>query len=661
MSPPSASIEVVMHLNRIPNGDPAQEIDTAPAMIDPTHHRLKQDAQTLLAQARDHLTYALQPIVNVHTGSVYGYEALLRGVETLGIPTILSLFDLAKALGCSRELDRTLRALALERFIAIPGSARHKLFFNLDPHLIEEEDPETMVELLRQQGLTPDTVCLELSEHVDLTANPAVARAISAYRDHRFHFAIDDFGTGYAGLRLLYEHPPDLLKIDRFFISGMPEDHRKRHFVTNMVQLAHVMGIQVIAEGIETETELLACREVGCDLVQGYLIAHPQTHIESLQTRYDRVAEIHANNRRDTPSDVALIERCLERIPPLHAGDNISRLFDAFRLDKTHNVIPVLDSADRPIGLIHETDMKEYIYSNYGRDLIANRSFGRTLQHFVKPCPTIDIHDSADRFLEAFSASANPAGLIVTLDGRYHGFVSTMALLQLIEEKNLAAARDQNPLTKLPGNNTIHEYLSRTLSVRPETWHLVYLDFDNFKAFNDHYGFRRGDRVILMFAEAMRQHLNSGRWFIGHIGGDDFFAAIGNADLDRVIEQVQGLITKFRSDVQSLYDPEDRAQGHLNARDRFGQKRQIPLIRCSGAILEIQPGDDYGSGDELGRIIATMKSQAKRSASGLTLRQHRQGRTNTLPDSTWHETDPERSIDSDSKEVNHRHLVTDTA
>ncbi|WP_081763523.1 bifunctional diguanylate cyclase/phosphodiesterase [Imhoffiella purpurea] len=595
------------------------------------HRATALDQDAFLARAFDALSYALQPIVNVHTGSVYGFEALLRGVGELGFQDIFSLFGYAWEQGHSSALDMRLRELALAHFTCVPEAARYKLFFNLDPHLIEQERPEPTLELLTRHGLGADSICLELSERSDLTANPIVAQTISAYRGHRFHFAIDDFGSGYAGLRLLYEHPPDLLKIDRFFVGGMAEDHRKRHFVANMVQLAHVIGIQVVAEGVETEAELLACREVGCDLVQGYLIERPQLRIESLQTCYAQVAEIHSRNRRETTGDRVLIERCLERIPPLRVSDSISRLFDAFRLDKTHNILPVLDAADRPIGLVHESDLKDLIYSNYGRDLIVNRSYGRSLQDFVRPCPAIDIHDSPNRFLEAFSAGDNAAGLLVTLDGRYHGFISTTALLQLIDEKNLAAARDQNPLTKLPGNNSIHEYLSHALSQHGSTSHLVYLDFDSFKSFNDHYGFRRGDRVIQMFSELMRQYLSSGGWFIGHIGGDDFFAGIGDRDLDSVIDQVQGMLSKFRSDVQSLYDPEDRERGHLNARDRFGQERQNPLMRCSGAILEIRPGDDYGSGDDLGRIIAAMKCQAKRSPSGLALQQGPKGPIRTLP------------------------------
>lgn len=578
------------------------------------------DREIFFARARETLAYALQPIVNIHTGSVYGHEALLRGVTELGFKDAFGLIDHAWNNRFAGALDSLLRGLAIARFAQLPNAGRYRLFFNLDPRLLDLDRPRITSDLLRRHGLDPETICLELSENASLTASPQVAELIKAYRRHRFHLAIDDFGSGYAGLRLLYEHPPDLLKIDRFFISGIADDHRKGLFVANTVQLAHVMGISVVAEGVETEAEFLACKDAGCDLVQGYLIARPQLDIDALRPSYEQVIEINRRDRRALHGDLALIQNGLERIPPLSVSAGVRTMFEAFRLTRVHQVIPVVDDAERPLGLIHEVDIKEYIYSIYGRELIVNPAFSRSLRDFARPCPAVDVQSSAERLLEAFSATINPVGLIVTQDDRYLGFISATSLLQLIEQKNLAAARDQNPLSKLPGNIPIHEYVSRVLGERDSTWHLVYFDFDNFKAFNDHYGFRLGDRAILMFAELLQKHLGADAWFIGHIGGDDFFAGTQDAPTNQVIDQMRDLLGKFRTDVQSLYDPEDRRRGHVRARDRFGEERDMPLMRCSAAVIEIRPGEDFGSVDSLSRIIAAMKHQAKASSSGLVFR-----------------------------------------
>lgn len=573
-----------------------------------------------LQRARESLAYALQPIVNIHTGGVYGYEALLRGVTELGFADVHSLLTQAGVLNCAAELDSFLRELAIAHFVQLPNAKRYRLFFNLDPQLLETERPEQTLALLRRYQLNPEVICFELSERTDLTTKIDMTAVITAYRHARFQFAIDDFGVGYAGLKLLYEHPPELLKIDRFFISGMVKDHRKRLLVTNTVQLAHVMGIQVIAEGVETEKELLACREAGCDLVQGYFIAHPQLRIDELRQNYDQISQINKRNRREIHSDFALIEERLERIPPLLINAGIKAMFEAFRQHKAHTVIPLLDHAERPLGLIHETDIKEHIYSIYGRDLILNPAFARSLPDFARPCPVIDIHASVERLLEAFSANVNPAGLIVTQNARYLGFISATALLQLIEQKNIAVARDQNPLTKLPGNIPIHRYVSHILEAQEHIRHLVYFDFDHFKAFNDHYGFRLGDRAILMFAELLQKELANRSWFIGHVGGDDFFAGIENATTEQVVSQIQRLLIKFSADVQSLYDQEDRQRGFIRARDRAGNECDMPLMRCSAALIEIRTGESYRCVEALGRVIAGMKHQAKASQSGLVFR-----------------------------------------
>lgn len=582
--------------------------------------RSSADSDAFLDRARASLGYALQPIVNIHTGAVYGYEALLRGVDELGFPDVYSLLDNAWRRGFACALDTLLRELAIGRFAQLQDPERYRLFFNLDPQLTELECPELTIELLRRHGLRPDSVCLELSERVDLTGNSAISEVIASYRRAHFQFAIDDFGAGYAGLRTLYEHPPDLLKIDRFFVHGIANDHRKRLFVANTVQLAHIMGIKVVAEGVETEEEFLACREVGCDMAQGYLVARPQLEAERLLTSYPQVGDINARDRRESRNDAALIEERLEVLPTLVVDASTETMFEVFRRHKNQTVIPLLDHAERPLGLIHEADIKEFIYSRYGRDLIANPAFARFLQDFAQPCPVVDIHDSAERLLAAFSASTNPAGLLVTQDGRYRGFISAASLLRLIDQKNLAMARDQNPLSKLPGNIPIHEYVSLALAEHHHTWYLIYLDFDSFKAFNDHYGFRLGDRAILMFSELLQKHLAGDHWFVGHVGGDDFFAGTRDTPRGQVIVTLQRLLARFRGDVQSLYDPQDRLRGYLRARDRFGQERDMPLMRCSAALLEIGPGDDYCSVESLGRVIAEMKHLAKSSPSGLVFR-----------------------------------------
>ena len=148
---------------------------------------------------------------------------------------------------------------------------------NLDNRILDSRDYRIggTQALLNGLGVRPGRVCFEISERHKINTDSAT-ETLSVYRRQGYRLAIDDFGAGYAGLALLYDQQPDILKIDRFFISDIPRDEKKRLFVTAMVELAHALDIQVIAEGVETTEELAACRSVGCDLAQGWHIGMPK-------------------------------------------------------------------------------------------------------------------------------------------------------------------------------------------------------------------------------------------------------------------------------------------------------------------------------------------------------------------------------------------------
>ena len=112
-------------------------------------------------------------------------------------------------------------------------------------------------------------------------------------------------------------------------------------------------------------------------------------------------------------------------------------------------------------------------------------------------------------------------------------------MLKILNEKKLALARDQNPLSNLPGNNSIFDYVFQALRDINNVYALIYFDFDNFKAYNDTCGFRQGDRVILLFSELLKSRSLSRDRFIGHVGGDDFFMAIKGTPLAKVVEEIR--------------------------------------------------------------------------------------------------------------------------
>jgi EAL domain-containing protein (putative c-di-GMP-specific phosphodiesterase class I) len=115
---------------------------------------------------------------------------------------------------------------------------------------------------------------------------------LRSWRERGAIFALDDFGQGYSGLRVLYELGPEVLKLDRFFISGIEADSAKRKIVSAVAGLARELGITVLAEGVETDAEFRLCAELGCDLAQGYFISPPLLSVpESLAQELTRRVE----------------------------------------------------------------------------------------------------------------------------------------------------------------------------------------------------------------------------------------------------------------------------------------------------------------------------------------------------------------------------------
>jgi DNA-binding response OmpR family regulator len=167
----------------------------------------------------------------------------------------------------------------------------------------------------------------------------------------------------------------------------------------------------------------------------------------------------------------------------------------------------------------------------------------------------------------------------------------------------------RNPLTGLPGNILLTEELKYQLS-RPDPFAYLYVDLDNFKAFNDTYGPARGDRVIRLLAEVLLESAAShgtGGDFVGHIGGDDFAIITSPDVLDTLCAHI---ISTFDQHVRLLYDPEDLARGYLQGIDRQGVPRRFPLISLSIGVATNR-NRTFADYEELSRVAAEMKQFSK--------------------------------------------------
>ncbi len=248
-----------------------------------------------LLRQLEQLDFAFQPIVDIETREIYAVEALLRNVEQLGYRSIHHFFDSMYEQHLLYAVDLILRKKAIKKFSSIRHSMALKLFYNLDNRLLEMKDYATgnTDAILQECGLDRDSLCSEISERHEVTQRcEEVEHMLAHYRSEGFNLAIDDFGTGFAGFKLLYEFTPDVIKIDRFFLNGICGDVKKRIIVRHIIQVAKELQVKIVAEGIELESELAVCRDIGCEYVQGYLIQKPTCDIHAIKKAYSPLIHV---------------------------------------------------------------------------------------------------------------------------------------------------------------------------------------------------------------------------------------------------------------------------------------------------------------------------------------------------------------------------------
>ncbi len=592
---------------------------TAVAPVEAGMRRCANDQ--IVALAKLVVETAFQPIVETSTGTVFGYESLIRGHDRMGFVSPIDLLDQAEAAGELLALEQMVAARAVAKFVTLPDFATATLFLNLDVRLIRhgERMIGSLLQQLRSNGVPPSSICFELSERFDNTSVPEFAALVQHMRQAGFKLAIDDFGVGHGEMKILCDHPVDYLKIDRHFIAGLDANPRKRHLVKNFVNIAHVLGVRVIAEGIETEAEFLACRECGADLVQGWFIARPTAFVTALTKDVPHLQDLAGARRGGHSLDEILIRKQIEHLPAVYENESIDQVFDLFRQNPRQAFFPVLNANGEPRGTINERHLKEYIYRPFGRDLLKNKVYERSISHFVDRAPVVGLDAGAERLMTIFADMEGSDCVILTENMRYAGVVSAASLIKVINEKQLQVAQDQNPLTGLPGNRAIRDFMQGAGRDGDEVRHFCYCDFDNFKPFNDKYGFQLGDHAISLFAVLVRRHFLSDSHFLGHVGGDDFFLCISGWQADELTGVLERLLSDFDEDVGLLYSQEDRLAGCIRGHDRAGVEKDFPLMRCSIGILELPQGYVIDDISRMSAEIAAIKNSAKESASGLAI------------------------------------------
>lgn len=220
-------------------------------------------------------TMAFQPIVDLPAGTVWGYEALVRGPSGESAQSIL-----ARVEDDTRyAFDQACRVKAIELAARLLPHDGTRLSINFKPNAVYE--PTACIRLTlataRRTGFDPRRLMFELTEDEPMRDIGHVRGIVETYRKLGFMTAIDDFGAGHAGLTLLVELRPDLIKLDMALIRGIDSSATRRISVGAVASMARALDIDCLAEGLETRAEVDAVRALGIDLCQGFYFARPMT------------------------------------------------------------------------------------------------------------------------------------------------------------------------------------------------------------------------------------------------------------------------------------------------------------------------------------------------------------------------------------------------
>lgn len=591
--------------------------EVARGRLDFTRLRLLEEFRDIVEVPKLGVVY--QPIVDLRSGDVLGWESLARGPDGSHFRSPVVLFDFAEEAGFLFALEKVCREQAIRHLGEFsPGM---KLFLNVHPRTLTDpsfSSGETL-RLLRKYGLNPHNVVFEITERHSITEFTLFHRTLEHYRQQGYLVAIDDVGAGYSGLSSIAEIRPEYIKIDMSFIRGIDTNPVKRALIETLVAFVDKIGCGIIAEGIETETEMSSLISMGVHYGQGYHLAKPG--LPKPMPSPGIPDHIAVRTRRHGEWKCSIPVRDLAQpAPQMSPRDEVKDVKQILETSGPISGVAVVEEG-RPVGLLMSHHLDRQLGTHYGMALYYRRSINHVMDSsplIVEGNTPVEVVAKAAMKRETFKVFDH---IIVTQKGRFLGVVSVQKMLDTLARVQVEMAKGANPLTGLPGNLAIEQEMARRCRSGTPT-SLVYIDLDNFKVYNDQYGFKDGDRVLLLLSHiltwAVKRH-GTPEDFIGHVGGDDYVLITHPERSERLAVAV---VRCFKRLIRHCYSAEDRSRGFIRGKDRKGNEGEFPLVSASLAIVDCCGSSDF---EQVERRAAEMKHYAKSLPGNKYVRDRRSG------------------------------------
>jgi EAL domain-containing protein (putative c-di-GMP-specific phosphodiesterase class I) len=261
-----------------------------PAMHEEAVHRLEMAADLRRGIERGELEVFYQPIVNVHTATAIGAEALVRWHHpTRGLVPPVEFIPIAESTGLIVPLGKWVLTEACRQAQSWrqSGLTPDAFYISVNLSARQLQDPglhDNVAQAIRDSGLPARALVLEVTESVLMQDLDAALAHLQALKALGLRLAVDDFGTGYSSLSYLRNFPMDVVKIDKSFVDRIALDPEGAAMVRSVIDLSAALGLTTIAEGVEQHDQLALLDELGCDNVQGYLFAEPMPNAQFVDT-----------------------------------------------------------------------------------------------------------------------------------------------------------------------------------------------------------------------------------------------------------------------------------------------------------------------------------------------------------------------------------------
>jgi diguanylate cyclase (GGDEF)-like protein len=293
--------------------------------------------------------------------------------------------------------------------------------------------------------------------------------------------------------------------------------------------------------------------------------------------------------------------------PTLPAQLTVAQAVEVFLKNESLSAMAVIKD-QQVIGLVERKTLTDLFSSRFGRELNAKKSIARFIDKQSLIVSTNTPLEMISNMITQRSANDAQGVFVVTDNGSYFGLGYFIDLLRAITEIKMMLAQEANPLTGLPGNKAIQNAMQAQI-IAKQPFLALYFDLDHFKAYNDYYGYEKGDIVLGSLAQLLRHHVRDDE-FLGHIGGDDFILIW---KLEAWQQRLLHIFDAFNSRLADWYDAEQIAQGGFEGLDRHNKTCFFSLMSLSVGVLAVKI-EQF----QYEHQLAQLASKAKKKAKSLT-------------------------------------------